>query len=82
VNGKKVDIPSNQVSVGDKIEFKDQFKKGIIISERKKVLEKFITPKWLKFDKKNITIEILRDPQREEIEVVFNPAQIIEFYSR
>jgi len=82
VSGRKVDIPSYQVKPDDKIEFKDRFKKGKIIKEREKVLVKVITPKWLKFDKKNITIEILREPQKEEIEVVFNPAQIIEFYSR
>lgn len=82
VNGQKVDIPSCQVKTGDKIEFKDQFKKSKMFSERKKILEKFLTPKWLKLDKKNITIEILRDPQKEEIEVPFDPAQVIEYYSR
>ena len=82
VNARKVDIPSFQVKEKDKIEFKDKFKKSNIIKERNKVLQKFIIPKWLKLDKKNISIEILRAPKNDEIEVVFDPARIIEFYSR
>lgn len=82
VNNKKVNIPSCQMKKENKITIKDKFKKSKILSERKKILEKFIVPKWLKFDKKNLSVEILQIPSKEEIEVPFDPTLIIEYYSR
>lgn len=73
VNGKKVDIPSFRVSVGDKIEIKDTAKK---ISSPSYVK----TPKWLKRSAKGG--EVLSIPERGMIDESIRENLIIEFYSK
>ncbi len=73
VNGKKVDIPSYQVSVGDKITLKN---------EKLKPLEDFFpTPEWLAEDGK-ASGKVLNEPTREMIDPSIKEHLIIEFYSR
>lgn len=73
VNGKKVDIPSYQVSVGDKITLKN---------EKLKPLEDFFpTPEWLAEDG-NASGKVLNEPTREMIDPSIKEHLIIEFYSR
>jgi small subunit ribosomal protein S4 len=82
VNNRIVDIPSYNVSAGEKIDFKDKIKSSDFIKNRVKIIEKYIVPAWLKLDKKNLNIEVLRLPGETDIEVPFDPALIIEYYSR
>lgn len=82
VNDVNVNIPSFSVKAGDKISFRDKFKKSGIYKERSKIIEKSNVAKWIKADKKALTMEILHIPSRDELEVPFDPALVIEFYSR
>jgi small subunit ribosomal protein S4 len=82
INGKRVDIPSYEVKVGKIIGFKNKFKESKFIKNRTKIIEKNLTPSWLKFDKKNFTIEVVRIPTKSDMKVPFDPALIIEYYSR
>ncbi len=80
VNGKKVNIPSYEVEVGNKISFLKEKTKGIPYI--KKVLENkdIIVPVWLK--KKGSKGELVSRPSAELIERVVNLRYVIEFYSR
>ena len=81
VNGKKVDIPSYSVKVGDVITLrpasaeKEMFKS---LREGTSVL----TPKWLTFDAQNLTGTVNALPAREDIDLQLQENMIVEFYSR
>ena len=73
VNGKKVDIPSFELSIGDKIGFADkplEIRKNLII------------PDWLSWDKKNKVGTVKSIPEREQIEQDIDESIIMEYYSR
>jgi len=73
VNGKKVDIPSFELSVGDKVGFADkplEIRKNLII------------PDWLSWDKKTSVGTVKSIPEREQIEQDIDESIIMEYYSR
>lgn len=80
VNGKRVNIPSFSVKVGD----------VIAVKENKQELESFkaikgmkvVMPKWLEFDTNSLTGKILALPTREDIDADIKEQLIIELYSR
>ncbi len=79
VNGRKLNIPSYQVRIGDKITIKESSKDNAIF---KNFLEKKDekVQKWLKLDKKSLTSEIISKP---ELDIRgFDFKKIIEFYTR
>lgn len=76
VNGKTVDIPSYQVSIGDKIEPSN-------LDFIKKIAdEKATTPKWIKSASKSYKAEIVNFPTKAEIDTPIDEQLIVEFYSR
>jgi small subunit ribosomal protein S4 len=83
VNGKKVNIASYGVKVGDKIGFFDKFKK----SKDYKTIEEKLTSKpeiaqWLTLDAKKLEATVAKNPERDNIEAQINENLIVEFYSR
>jgi len=82
VNGKKVDIPSYQVKVGDEI----------TIRERSRDMENFKAlkeqgagkpiPKWLELNAENLTGRVIAQPQRDDIDLTVEEHLIVEYYSR
>ncbi len=80
VNGKRVDIASFRVKVGDVIS----------VRENKQELEGFkalkgmkvVMPKWLEFDTNALTGKIVALPSREDIDPDIKEQLIIELYSR
>ncbi len=79
VNGKKVNIPSYQVKVGDSISLSDKSTK---IASVKKMLEakELDLPSWL--DRKAHIGNVKSMPKREDVIEPINEQDIIEFYSR
>ncbi len=81
VNGRKVDIPSYSVSVGD----------VVTLRQRSTEMEMFkalregtnaVMPKWLTFDAPNLTGTVTALPGREDIDLQVQESMIVEFYSR
>ncbi len=73
VNRKKVDVPSFELSIGDKIGFADkplEIRKNLII------------PDWLSWDKKTNVGTVKSIPEREQIEQDIDESIIMEYYSR
>ena len=80
LNDRRVDIPSIQVRPGDVIRFagrSDAIKQ--ILQETAKANK---PTDWLKVDAAALTVSVISQPTRDEIEVPFNEKLIIEFYSR
>ena len=83
VNGKKVNVPSYQVRVGDTIEVRpkstgNKFFKEAILPR----LEKHDLQKWLTFDPAELKGRVIALPEEDDIPQNFNRKMIIEFYSR
>lgn len=82
VNGKKMNIPSYQLKVGDKIEVKEK-SKGL--NKFKQILEANdfrVVPAWLTYDKENLSGSVAAVPSREEIDVPVEETLIVELYSK
>lgn len=80
VNGKKVNIPSYQVKVGDVIAVKENKQSLEMFTSLKG--EKMNTPKWLEFNAEALTGKVLALPEREDIDLGIKEHLIVEFYSR
>ena len=82
VNGKKANIPSIQVKVGDVIEIKETKKD---IERFKQVLEVTstrIVPEWLSADHDNLKGSVVTLPKREQLDLPVNETLIVELYSK
>ncbi|MBO8170592.1 MAG: 30S ribosomal protein S4 [Bacillaceae bacterium] len=80
VNGKKVDIPSYRVSVGDIISVREKSRDMELI---KGSLEaRSYLPEYLEVDDQQMTGKLVRLPSREELPSEINETLIVEFYSR
>ena len=81
LNGKKVDIPSITVKVGDVIAVKETSKssakfKGIVEANTK------VAPRWIDADVQNMTATVTALPNREDIDLEIAEHLIIELYSK
>lgn len=80
VNGKRVNIPSYQVSKGDVISIKENKKNIEMFKELKET--KVVLPKWLEFDTAKIEGKVKDLPKREDIDLNIEESLIVELYSR
>ena len=82
LNGKKVDIPSIILKVGDVIALKDKSRSSAKFKALAEQMEAVITPKWLEVDKDNFSCKVIAIPQRNDIDFPFEEQLIIELYSK
>lgn len=82
VNGRRVDVPSYEVRIGDKIEVRDAKKSSVVFTKNKDELGEYTAPSWLKVDSKRLTVEVVELPTAQHFEQVIEPQLIVEFYSR
>ncbi|MGN1222912.1 MAG: 30S ribosomal protein S4 [Christensenellales bacterium] len=80
LNGKKANIPSMQVKVGDVISVKENKKDIELFKELKDV--KLVTPKWLEVDLEKLTGKVVAVPERDDIDLTIKEHLIIELYSK
>ncbi len=83
VNGKRIDIPSCEVKIGDKIEVRESRKGSPVFTKNQEELgENNDVPSWIKADPKRLAIEIVELPATQHFEKLIEPQLIVEFYSR
>lgn len=83
VNGKRVDIPSALVKVGDVIEVCEKSQGKEVFKAIKEVNNAFSAPPWLDSNQANLKGSVTRFPTREDIsDIPVNEQSIIELYSR
>lgn len=80
VNGKKVDIPSYSVKVGEVIELKPASQNLDFIKEALKERKEQDLPTWL--ESKGAVGQVKRLPERTEIPFDIDENLVIEYYSR
>jgi small subunit ribosomal protein S4 len=82
VNGRKVNIPSYQVNVGDEITIRESSRKLAILEQAKEFASHQNAPGWLEIDRENFKGKVLSLPKREEIQLPVNEQLIVELYSK
>lgn len=82
LNGRRIDIPSIRVKPGDVLEVRAKSKKNSYFTNLNDVNSGKASLSWMKSDIKNMKIEIIGQPKREEAEVGINEQLIVEYYSR
>ena len=79
VNGKKVNIPSYQVKVGDEISVSDKIKANPQLQVASEEKEGNIIPF---LNRNKLSGRLVRMPKKDDLELPFNIQLIIEYYSR
>ena len=84
LNGKKVNVPSISVKVGDEISIKEASLKNTYFKSLAEQLSSDAStrPSWLSLDPKKITAKVTSLPLRAEQDQDIEEQLIIEFYSR
>ena len=82
VNGKKVNIPSYQVSVGDVIKIRENSKKMTVLESSTEFASHNQAPAWLQVDYKDLSGKIIALPKREDVHLPVNEQLIVELYSK
>jgi small subunit ribosomal protein S4 len=82
VNGKKVNIPSYQVSVGEEISIREGSRKLVLLEQSKEFAAHQNAPTWLEIDRDNYKGRVLALPKREDIQLPVNEQLIVELYSK
>ncbi len=82
VNGKRVDIPSYRVKVGDVISLKENSKKSVKFKQIIETTAGRTTPTWLDVDKENQTAKVIRMPVKEDLDYEIEEHLIVELYSK
>ncbi len=82
VNGKKVNIPSFQVKIGDVVEIREKSKKLAILESSGQFAAGLMQPSWLQIDRQALTGKVIALPKREEIQLPVNEQLIVELYSK
>ena len=82
VNGKKVNIPSYQVKVGDEIAVRSIKQKSKFMENLGPELAKATTAEWVSLDAGKLAGKVLSKPLREQMEASINTQLIVEYYSR
>lgn len=82
VNGKKLSIPSHKVKNGDVISVREGSRQSALFVALAETHELAAVPAWLKFDVKKLEATVVGMPTYEPSETLFDPEQVLEYYSR
>jgi len=82
VNGRKVDIPSFECSVGDEVTIREASRKLPLLEQAKEFAAHGNPPTWLEIDRDNFRGKVLALPKREDIQLPVNEQLIVELYSK
>ena len=82
VNGKKVNIPSYQLSVDDVITLKEKSKKNEVIVDNLEGAARRGVPSWLQLDAPSFQGTVKALPNRDEITLPIQEQLIVELYSK
>jgi small subunit ribosomal protein S4 len=82
VNGKKVNIPSFQVKVGDTVEVNESSKKAAPVLEAIETVVRRGIPNWLEVEKEKLRGTLKSLPNREDLTMPIQEQLIVELYSK
>jgi small subunit ribosomal protein S4 len=83
VNGRKVNIPSFTVKVGDLVEVREKSRENPTILSARDATAHAPSPNWIEVDRENLKGRVLTMPRRDElVQIQLNEQLIVELYSK
>lgn len=82
VNGRKTNIPSYNVAVGDVITVRGNSQSKTYFRDRAQIVDAGNVPAWLSLNVANLSGSMTNEPSRADIEIPLNEQLIVEYYSR
>jgi small subunit ribosomal protein S4 len=82
VNGRKVDVPSFLIRVGDTIQVRDKSRKLLVIQNSLESRKGQSSPEWLEVSADTMSGRVLSIPARDSISTPINEQLIVELYSK
>lgn len=83
INGKKMDIPSAEVRIGDVIAIRSEKEgKKNVSALRESLKAKKAFPAWVDVDVKKMAGTVKADPTRQDIDANVDPQIVVEYYSK
>ena len=82
LNGKKADIPSILLRVGDVVALKEKSRASEKIKGLMEAMADTTAPKWLEVNKDAVSAKVVAAPARDDVDFEFNEQLIIELYSK
>ena len=82
VNGKRVDIPSYRIKVGDVISLRENSKKSEKFKQIIETTAGRVTPTWLDVNKNEQSAKVIRMPVKEDLDYEIEEHLIVELYSK
>lgn len=91
VNGKKVNIPSYEMKVGDVVTLKERMKESSLYKSLIEEFQAFSTKnsaaqvsasRWLTVDPKKLSITVTALPEKGDFDQMIDVQRIVEFYSK
>jgi small subunit ribosomal protein S4 len=83
VSGKKVNIPSYLVSIGEEIALKANMHQNTMVLEARNLAQSQNAAPWLEIDRENFKARVVSLPKRENLQTpAINEQLIVELYSK
>ena len=82
VNGRTANVPSMRLRVGDEVTVRTRSKDIEPIQRSQEMLNNRSRPAWLGGGKEELSVRVVQDPARDEMETLIEEHLIVEFYSR
>lgn len=82
VNGKRLTVPSHKMRVGDVITIREGSKSSPLFAQLADSNELASVPSWVALDVKKLTGSVVALPVYNPAETLFDPEQVMEYYSR
>lgn len=82
LNGRKTDIPSAQVKMGDVLGWTPRGRGSEYFKIRSDAASSVATPGWLQLDREAMVGRVVGVPARQDADRTFDESVIVEYYSR
>lgn len=82
VNGKKLNIPSYSIKVGDVVAVREKSKTVQAIGDSLDAVVRRGVPQWIELEKENMKGTVKSFPEREELTMPIQEQLIVELYSK
>jgi small subunit ribosomal protein S4 len=82
VNGRRTDVPSMLVKVGDEISVREGSRKRTYFKDLAPLAETRTPPRWLERDLSTLSGKVVQLPERQDVDANLNEQLVVEYYSR
>lgn len=82
VNGRRLNVPSYQVRIGDTIAIRPESRHSALFANRTEAVAEVRLPAWMTLAEQGFAVQVTSEPSVGETEAPFSAATIIQFYSR